>query len=194
MALWLAQTQGAFLTTVRGIGIVLAAGVTAEIGDPFQQKPLNNLVSYSGIIPRVKQSGGPEGRTYTGKVAKRCNRILKNYLVQSASHLGIHGAEELMTDYKRRDAAGQHADFGIARRYLRMAMCLMRKSQIYMPQRLRNKEVKPEERAGYYLMIWPKLREKWDKLGALDAAFEKDRPLGKWRNMVQELYGIKLTL
>jgi transposase len=194
MALWLAQTQGAFLTTVRGIGIVLAAGVTAEIGDPFQQKPLNNLVSYSGIIPKVKQSGGPEGRTYTGRVSKRCNRILKNYLVQSASHLGIHGAEELMADYKRRDAAGQHADFGIARRYLRMAMCLMRKSQIYMPQRLRNKEVKPEERAGYYLMIWIKLREKWDKLGALDAAFEKDRPLGKWRNMVQDLYGIKLTI
>jgi transposase len=194
MALWLAQTQGAFLTTVRGIGIVLAAGVTAEIGDPFQQKPLNNLASYSGIIPRVKQSGGPEGRTYTGKVAKRCNRILKDYLVQSASHLGIHGAEELMTDYKRRDATGQHAEFGIARRYLRMAMCLMRTSQIYMPQRLRNKEVKPEQRAGYYLMIWPKLREKWDKLGALEAAFERDRPLGQWRNMVQDLYGINLPL
>ncbi|UCG65646.1 MAG: transposase [Deltaproteobacteria bacterium] len=44
IAIWLAQTQGAFLTTVRGIGIVLAAGVTAEIGDPLQQKPLNNLV------------------------------------------------------------------------------------------------------------------------------------------------------
>jgi transposase len=76
IALSLAQTQGAFLTTVRGIGIVLAAGVTAELGDPNVQKPLNNIVSYSGIIPRVKQSGGPEGKSYTGKVAKRCNRIL----------------------------------------------------------------------------------------------------------------------
>lgn len=194
IAIWLAQTQGAFLTTVRGIGIVLAAGVTAEMGDPTEQKPVNNLVSYSGIIPRVKQSGGPEGKTYTGKVAKRCNRILKNYVVQSGLHLGLHGPDDLMTDYKRRDAAGQHADFGIARRYLRMAMCLMRTSQIYTPPRLRNKEAEPEERAGYYLMAWPKLREKWDKLGALRAAFAKDRPLGRWRNMVQEIYGIKLTL
>jgi hypothetical protein len=56
--LGLAQTQGAFLTTVRGIGIVLAAGVTAEIGDPNKQKPLNNLVSYSVIIPRSKQTRG----------------------------------------------------------------------------------------------------------------------------------------
>jgi transposase len=194
VAVWLAQTQGAFLTTFRGIGIVLAAGVSAEIGNPHEQKPLNNLVSYSGIIPRVKQTGGPEGKTYTGKVAKRCNRILKDYVVQSGNHMGLHGPEDLMADYKRREAAGQHADFGIGRRYLRTAMCLMRTSQIYMPQQLRNTKVKPEERAGYYLMTWPSLREKWNKAGALEAAFGKDRPLGRWRNMVQELYEIKLKL
>jgi len=79
MALWPAQTQGAFPTTLRGIGIVLAAGATAEIGDPTKQKPVANAVSYSGIIPRVKQTGGPEGQTRTGKVSKRCNRILKNW-------------------------------------------------------------------------------------------------------------------
>lgn len=194
IAVWLAQTQGAFLTAIRGIGIVLAAGVSAEIGNPYEQKPLNNLVSYSGIIPRVKQTGGSEGKTRTGKVAKRCNRILKDYVVQSGLHMGLHGPEDLMADYKRREAAGQHADFGIGRRYLRMAMCLMRTSQIYMPQRLRNTEVKPEERAGYYLMTWPSLRKKWNEAGALETAFEKERPLGQWRNMVQELYEIKLKL
>lgn len=194
IAVNLAQTQGAFLTSIRGIGIVLAAGTAAEIGNPYEQKPLNNLVSYSGIIPRIKQTGGPESETYTGPVAKRCNRILKNYVVQSASHFGLHGPEDLMLDYKRRDAAGQHADFGIARRYLRMAMCLMRTSQTYLPRHLRQPGVKLEERAGYYLMTWPYLREKWQKLGALEAAFAKDRPLGQWRNMVQDLYEIKLTL
>jgi transposase len=194
LALWLAQTQGAFLTTVRGIGIVLAAGVTAEIGNPTEQKPVNNLVSYAGIIPRVKQSGGPEGKIYVGQVAKRCNRILKNYVVSSAVHLGFHGPPDLIADYKRRDAAGQHADFGIARRYLRMAMCLMRTSQVYMPRRLRSGKIKRQERASYYLTMWPALREKWNKLGALEAAFAKDRPLGQWRDMVQELYEIKLTL
>jgi transposase len=185
IAVWLAQTQGAFLTSVRGIGIILAAGVTAEIGDPNMQKPLNNLTSYAGIVPRITQTGGPEGQVYTGKVSKRSNRILKDYIVQSASHLGLHGPDELMADYKRRDAAGQHADFGIARRYLRMAMCLIKTSQVYIPGRLRKNDVKPEERAGYYLMSWPYLRDKWRKAGALNAAFEQTRPLGQWRNMVQ---------
>jgi len=186
IAIWLSQTQGAFMTSVRGIGIVLAAGVTAEIGDPFQQKPMNNLVSYAGIIPRVIQTGGPQGETYTGSVAKRSNRILKDYVVQSASHLGLHGPDDLMADHKRRDGAGQHADFGIARRYLRMAMCLMRTSQTYLPRHLRQPGVKLEDRAGYYLMTWPYLRDKWQKLGALEAAFAKDRPLGQWRNMIQD--------
>jgi len=195
MAVWLAQTQGAFLTTMRGIGIVLAAGTCAEIGNPHAQKPLNNLVSYSGIIPRVKQTGGPEGETHTGKVARRCNRILKDYVVQSANQLGLHGPEDLMVDYKRREATGQHADFGIGRRYLRTAMCLMRTSQIYLPNPLRNNaDATPEERAGYYLMSWPTIRQKWNKADALEVAFQKDRPLGRWRNMVQELYEIKLKL
>jgi transposase len=194
IAVNLAQTQGAFLTSVRGIGIVLAAGVIAEIGDPNEQKPVNHLVSYSGIIPRVKQSGGSDGKTYTGKVAKRCNRILKDYVVKSALHLGLYGPEDLMADYKRREASGQHADFGIGRRYLRMGMSLMRTSQVYLPPRLRKTEATMEERAGYYLMTWPDLRDKWKKVGALEAAFAKDRPLGQWRHIIQELYEIKLKL
>jgi hypothetical protein len=130
----------------------------------------------------------------TGPVAKRCNRILKDYVVKSAFHLGLHGPKDLMIDYKRRDASGQHADFGIGRRYLRMAMSLMRTSQVYLPPRLRKADSTLEERAGYYLMIWPYLREKWKKYGVLEAAFTKDRPLGMWRQIVQELYDIKLKL
>jgi transposase len=194
IAVNLAQTQGSFLTSVRGIGIILAAGVAAEIGDPGVQKPLNNLVSYAGIIPRVKQSGGPDGKTYTVSVSKRCNRILKDYVVKSALHLGFYGPEDLMADYKRRDASGQHADFGIGRRYMRMGMSLMRTSQVYLPPRLRRASTTMEERGGYYLMTWPHLRDKWKKVGALEAAFAKDRPLGIWRQIVQELYDIKLNL
>ncbi len=193
-AVWLAQTQGAFLTSVRGIGIVLAAGMTAEIGDPYTQGLVSTLCSYAGIIPRVYQTGGTQAEATTGSVAKRCNRILKDYTVQSANHIGIHGPDDLMADYKRRDANGQHADFGIGRRYLRMGMHLMRTSQVYLPPELRRPKTTPGERATYYLRTWPYLREKWHKTGALDVAFAHDKPLGQWRQMVQELYEIRLKL
>jgi transposase len=194
IALWLAQTQGAFLTTVKGVGMVLAAGVAAEIGDPATQRPVNNLVSYAGIIPRVSQSGGPDAETHVGLVARRCNRILKDYLVQSASHIGLHGVADLKEDHRRRDAAGQHADFGIARRYLRMGMRLMRGSCVYLPPSLRKPRVAEAERAEYYQSLWPFLVEKWKKYGAHGIAFAPENPLGQWRAMIQELYGLELKL
>lgn len=194
MAMWLAQTQGAFLMTVRGVGMVLAAGVAAEIGDPTTQKPVNNLVSYAGIIPRVAQTGGPEAATHIGSVSKRCNRVLKDYLVQSASHLGLHGVADLMADHKRRDAAGQHANYGIARRYLRIGMHLMRHSTIYLPPPLRGPSVPAQERVAYYQSCWPNLLEKWTKYDAQTVAFAPENPLGQWRTMMQELYGIELKM
>lgn len=109
--------------------MVLAAGVAAEIGDPMTQRPVNNLTSYAGIIPRVSQTGGPDSEACIGSVSHRCNRILKDYLVQSASHIGLHGVADLQEDHHRRDAAGQHANYGIARRYLRIGMHLSNRSR-----------------------------------------------------------------
>ncbi len=194
IALWLAQTRGAFLMTVRGIGMVLASGVAAEIGDPLTQKPVNNLASYCGIVPRVSQSGGPESETHTGSVSRRCNRILKDYIVQSASHIGLHGVADLLADHHRRDAAGQHANYGIARRYLRLGMHLMRNSTIYLPPELRRKDVPVEARIEYYQILWPYLLDKWKKYDAHKIAFAPENPLGQWRNMVQELYEIELRI
>lgn len=193
MAIWLAQTQGAFLMSVKGIGLVLAAGVTAEIGNPVTQKPVGNLTSYSGIIPRVAQTGGSDSSGHTGSVAKRCNRILKDYLVQSASHLGLHGVDDLMADHKRRDANGQHANFGIARRYLRMILHMMRFSHIYLPPELRI-DAGCEARGEYYQMIWPYLLDKWKKYDAHEVAFAPENPLGRWRDMVQGIYNITLKI
>ena len=193
MANWLAQTQGAFLMTVKGIGLVLAAGVAAEIGNPITQKPINNLISYAGIIPRVFQTGGSEGDIYVGSVAKRCNRILKDYVVQSGSHLGLHGPDDLMADYKRRDANGQHADFGIARRYLRIGMHLMRHSYVYLPEHLR-KPSSFKARREYFQMFWPYLLEKWKRYRAHEIAFAAENPLGQWRQAVQNVYHITLRI
>ena len=95
------------------------------------------------------QTGGPDGKTDTTSVARRCNRILKDYVVKSALHLGLYGPEDLMADYKRRESSGQHADFGIGRRFLRMSMCLMKTSQVYLPAELRKADATKQARADY---------------------------------------------
>ena len=192
-AVLLAQTPGAMLTTIRGTGITLAAGVASEIGDPFTQPSLRRLTSSAGIIPRVKQTGGPTGRTFYGSVSKRSNHILKNFIVQCGSHQGLHGADDLKEDHQRRKANSQHADYGVARRYLRIAMRLMKSHQAYLPTRLLSQ---PESGAlaTYYLESWPRLRDIWKKADALKMAFAPENPLGQWRQCIQELYQIQLPL
>jgi transposase len=189
----LATTQGALLTTVKGTGVTLAAGVSSEIGPVGKQGSLRRLCSYAGIVPRVKQSGGPDKEARHGTVSRSCNRILKNYIVQCGAHMGLHGPEELRSDHARRTAQGQHADFGIARRYLHLAVHLMRHHQIYLPEGLRQQATE-EDLKMYYLKLWPTLRKKWLKAGALQEAFAAENPLGMWRNMIQEFYKISLPL
>jgi len=189
----LAKTPGAMLTTIQGIGITLAAGVAAEIGAPASQPSTRRLTSYAGIVPRVKQTGGPEKGAKTGKVSRRSNHILKDFIVQCGNHLGQHGPVDLKEDHRRRGANKQHADFGMARRFLRMGMCLMRNNDSYVPPELRHGATL-EELRDHYLRQWPKLLKKWTKLGAAHTAFDEDNPLGQWRKKIEAIYGIELPL
>ncbi len=193
VALHLACVPAAMMTTIKGIGITLAAGVGAEIGSPEKQPAIRRLTSYCGIIPRVKQTGGPDGEPRYGKVSRRCNHVLKNFIVQCGNHAGQHGPAELKEDHRRRGANGQHADFGMARRVLRISMRLMLDTQAYVPPALRERADK-EELATYYLKAWERMRRIWQKSGALEVAFDSKNPLGKWRDCIQELYEIKLPL
>lgn len=189
----LARTPAAVLTSIRGIGITLAAGVSAEIGPADTQPSLRKLCSYAGIVPRLKQTGGPEKTAVTGRVSRRSNRILKDYVVQCGNHLGLHGPADLLEDHRRRSAGGQHADFGMARRFLRIAMRLMRTGECYVAPELRH-GASIEELREYYLQLWPRLLDKWIKAKAVETAFASENPLGQWRNMIQEIYEIKLPL
>ncbi len=193
VALHLARVPAAMMTSIKGVGIILAAGVGAEIGLPEKQASVKRLTSYCGIIPRVKQTGGPQGEPHYGTVSRRCNHVLKNFIVQCGNHMGQHGPAELKEDHRRRGANGQHADFGMARRFLRIGMRLMREGTIYIPPELRE-HADADELAAYYLQSWSRLRDIWKKAGALEEAFDSKNPLGKWRNCIQELYDIKLPL
>lgn len=97
-------------------------------------------------------------------------------------------------DFKRRQCQGQNAEFGMARRLMRIIMGMMKTWQIYLPDNLRTDQADKKDRACYYLSIWPYITEKWSKLAPLEKVFAKDQPLGQWRDVVQQLYGIKLGL
>ena len=56
----LVRSPAAMLTTLSGIGVITASAITGELGSTQQLGSRAQLCSYAGIVPRVKQTGGPK--------------------------------------------------------------------------------------------------------------------------------------
>ena len=67
--------------TIPGVGATLAPIIVAEIGDPDRFDSAQSLRGYSGLVPRVRQSGE---RTRIGKLTRKGNRHLRRAMVQAA--------------------------------------------------------------------------------------------------------------
>jgi len=77
------------LLTVPGIGWVLAYTIAAEIGDIHRFPSPRKLSGYTGLCPRVYQSGESDRR---GPLAKQGPRYLRWALIEAATHARTHPA------------------------------------------------------------------------------------------------------
>lgn len=192
-ALTLATTPYIMLTSIQGIGFVLAAGLAAELGDPKHLGKLDSLCAYAGTVPRTCQSGGPDSPAIQGHASPRCNRILKDWTVQSAQKIHLYGPPELKDRITRWNAQGQHGIFAAARRHLRLTRTLVRNEIPYVDPEGRGPHASPEQIAGAARATWRVLQRKWRTIpGGLDLILDEAHPLGFWRKVMLELHGIDL--
>jgi transposase len=75
------------LTTIPGIAWVLAYTIAAEIGDIARFPSPRKLVGYTGLCPRVYQSGESDRR---GPLAKTGPRFLRWALIEATTHASKH--------------------------------------------------------------------------------------------------------
>ena len=75
------------LMTVPGIGWVLAYTIAAEIGDITRFASPTKLAGYTGLCPRVYQSGDNDHR---GPLAKNGPKYLRWALIEAAIHAARH--------------------------------------------------------------------------------------------------------
>ena len=177
------------LLSLGGIGITLAAGIYAELGASLVLHPSRQLCAYAGVVPRSKQSGGPDKEAQQGKTPIGCNRILKNHLVQAANQIGQHGPSDLKETYQNLSANGQHADFAMARRLLRSFRFMMIHQVIYLPAEHRSpNKYNCETLAESYVEIWSKLALKWPNRANFSKACQPDNPLGLWAQIQQSMF------
>ena len=189
----LATTPYAMLTSIPGIGFVLAAGLAGELGDPKRLGKLDSLCAYAGIVPRTHQSGGPDSPAVQGHASPRCNRILKDWVVQSAQKIHLYGPPELKDRITRWNANGQHGVFAAARRHLRLTCTLVKNEIPYLAPEGRGSQATPEQIAAAAQQTWTILQRKWRSVnGGLDLILDEAHPLGFWRKVMLELHGINL--
>lgn len=193
MAKMLAATPGAMLTTMSGIGLRWAFGLYAELGDPSRRRNVNSMASLAGLVPRVKQTGGPEKAAVVGRRNKMCNAFLKNIVMSSTMSLAEYGHPEWRDAFRADKALGRDAKGRLAQKLLRIALYTMDHQTFVLPPSL-HKHGTREQLAEYYVEMWPKVLIKWRNIGAIKEATAEGTPLRKWRDMAQELYGIKLDL
>jgi len=188
----LAPTPGAMLTTVSGIGITLAAGLFAEVGDPTRDRSLRQLASYAGLVARLKQTGGPDKPARSKGRSRRACVPLKRRVLDIALKIGQNGHEELQADYQRRERDNQDVRLTMGRRMLRICMYLIRHQSFFLPPSL-VKETDSTVLAAYYQQAWDKVLIKWRNAGAIQQAFAPGAPLEQWRTMLNDLYHLNLS-
>ena len=194
-SLLLLQTPYAFLTSIPGIGFTLANGVAGELGDPFALRSTDRLCGYSGIVPATFQTGGPDQPATQGHTMARCNRILKDWVVQSAQKIHLYGPPELKERISRWNANGQHGIYAASRRYLRLLRSLVLNQTPYLEPTGRGASASQEQLQVAAQNAWSVMMRKWRTVpGALDFLKHESTPLGFWRETVMASRSIHLPL
>jgi transposase len=189
----LLATPYALLTSISGIGFVLAAGVAGELGDPAKLGGTDSLCSYSGIVPKTYQTGGPDSIAVQGHASPRCNHILKDWVVQSSEKINLYGPPELKDRITRWNANGQHGIHAGARRYLRLLRSLVKNQVPYLAPAGRVRGAGHDEIAAAAQDAWKVMQNKWRTIpGGLDLILKEDNPLGIWRRVIKEMHNIQL--
>jgi transposase len=192
-ALTLATTPYVMLTTIPGIGFVLAAGLAGELGDPQHLGKLDSLCAYAGIVPRTLQSGGPDSAAVQGHASPRCNRILKDWTVQSAQKIHLYGPPELKDRITRWNAEGRHGIFAAARHHLRLVSTLVKNEIPYLAPTARGRQATTEQIAIAAQDAWATAQRKWRTIsGGIHLIADEAHPLGFWRKLMLNLHGVDL--
>jgi transposase len=91
------------LTSIPGVAWVLGYTIAAEIGDIHRFRSPRKLAGYTGLCPRVQQSGERDRR---GPLTKHGPRYLRWALIEAAHHAGRHPAYQDLYGRKKAQHPG----------------------------------------------------------------------------------------
>lgn len=128
----LGKSAGRWLTTIPGIGVVLASAIASEIGDAKRFETPRKLIAYAGMDATKRQSGESDPK---GHMSKRGCPHLRCSLMRAADT--VRRFDPYFKDhYEMKIAEGKHhyvALSGVARKLAEVILALMKEQRAYEP-------------------------------------------------------------
>ena len=119
------------LLQVRGLSLVSAIGILAEIGDITRFASAKHLVGYAGLASAVRQSGALERH---GPITKQGRTLLRTFLVQAVLSMVRNPSRTPLGDFylrKQREKGSGKAICATARKLLALIFVLLSKDLDY---------------------------------------------------------------
>ncbi|WP_324669647.1 IS110 family RNA-guided transposase [Geochorda subterranea] len=118
------------LLSLGGFNVIAAATYYAYIGDPFRFSTDKHVASYTGLVPRVYQSGTTDRRR---SITKEGPAVLRWALVEAASSVARHGPPALRAFHERLRAKKDHqvAVVALAAKLARIAWAMWRTGRLF---------------------------------------------------------------
>ena len=130
------STMKCHISSIKGIGIITASGILAEIESIDKFDNPGQLCAFAGIEPSENQSGTHDGG---GKMVKHGSPHLRNYLMQTAEKMLIHNPVLYEYYLKKRDEGKHHnvALSHVARRLTRIIFYLEKNDTDFNIEKMR---------------------------------------------------------
>jgi transposase len=124
--------RACLVATIPGIGPVLALTIVSVIGEISRFGSAAQLVGYSGLVPRVHQSGES---SRTGRLSKAGSPLLRWAAVEAAQHAWRpqNPWHRLYVDVRRRHGHGNAAKAAVARKVLIACWHVLARQQPFQP-------------------------------------------------------------
>jgi len=130
----LLQTDGGILLSVPGIGVTIAAELTAEMGNIEDFSSAGQLIKMAGTNPIVRQSGGNQAKHY--KISKQGRATFRQIVYQAGKSVA-HKNPEMNAHYKKLKDRGKltgQAYIALGNRVLRIAYAMRKHQELYHSQ------------------------------------------------------------
>ncbi|MDR2046729.1 MAG: IS110 family transposase [Clostridiales bacterium] len=128
------QTAAAVITSITGIGTILAATIIGEIGDINRFDSPKKLLAYSGLDASVVQSGQFVGSN--SKVSKRGSPYLRR-AIYLAANVAAFKDQALSLFYQKKISQGKHhkqAVIAVAHKPVNIIRAVRRTNALYVPR------------------------------------------------------------